>query len=68
MFLKSDWYRNHIQLEERQSQKHLKGNNNINGKGLPFLLIYLTLKVVNEETNSHWFIDLLSVKMFQDLE
>lgn len=53
LFLKSDCYRNHIQSEETQSQKYWKGNENINGKGLPFLLNYLTLKVVNEETNSH---------------
>lgn len=68
LFLKSDCYRNHIQSEETQSQKYWKGNENINGKGLPFLLNYLTLKVVNEETNSHWFTHLLSVAMLQGLE
>lgn len=51
----------------RQTQKYLKGNENINGKGLIFLLSYLIPKIVNE-TKSHWFIDLLSVSEFQGLE
>lgn len=59
--------RNYVQSEERQPQKYLKGNENINGKGLTFLVSYLIPKIVNE-TNSHWFTDLLSVSEYQGLE
>lgn len=42
------WYRNHIQSEEKQSQKYLKGNGNTNGKGLTVLLSYLIPKMRDE--------------------